>query len=195
VPIGQGSLSELTLFAGRWWAVVLRGIVAIIFGVMAFAWPGVTLTTLVLLFGIYALVDGIFSLASAIGGKRTREDRWLLALEGIIGLWAGVVTLRAPAVSAVVLVFLISIWAMATGFLRIVAAFRLRKEISGEVWLALSGVLAVLFALVLMFRPLAGAMGMVWVIAAYALMMGVTLIMLGFELKHINTMTARLSSR
>lgn len=168
--------------------MVLRGIVAIVFGVLAFAWPGVTLATLVLLFGWYALVDGIFSLVSATGGRRTREDRWLLAPEGIVGLWAGVVTLRAPAITAIVLVFFISIWAMATGFLRIAAAFRLRKEISGEVWLALSGVLAVLFAVMLMLRPLAGAMGLVWIIAGYALVLGVTLIMLGFELRHWRAM-------
>jgi uncharacterized membrane protein HdeD (DUF308 family) len=181
----QSSLMEIkTLFAGRWWAVVLRGIVAIVFGVMAFALPGVTLATLVLLFGCYALVDGIFSLVSAIGGRRRREDRWLLALEGIVGLWAGVVTLRAPAITAMVLVFFISIWAMATGFLRIAAAFRLRKEISGEVWLALSGVLSVVFALMLMLRPLVGALSLIWVIAGFALVLGITLIMLGFELRH-----------
>ena len=182
----EDSLLEIrTLFAGRWWTMVLRGIVAIVFGVLAFAWPGVTLATLVLLFGWYALVDGIFSLVSAFGGHRAREDRWLLALEGIVGLWAGFVTLRAPAITAIVLVFFISIWAMVTGFLRIAAAFRLRREISGEVWLALSGVLAVLFAVMLMFRPLAGAMGLVWVIAGFALVLGVTLIMLGFELRHL----------
>ncbi|HUK15494.1 MAG TPA: HdeD family acid-resistance protein [Bryobacteraceae bacterium] len=182
----EDSLLEIrTLFAGRWWAMVLRGIVAIVFGVLAFAWPGVTLATLVLLFGWYALIDGIFSLVSAFGGRRAREDRWLLALEGIVGLWAGFVTLRAPAITAIVLVFFISIWAMVTGFLRIAAAFRLRREISGEVWLALSGVLAVLFAVMLMFRPLAGAMGLVWVIAGFALVLGVTLIMLGFELRHL----------
>jgi uncharacterized membrane protein HdeD (DUF308 family) len=97
------------LFAGRWWTVPLRGIIAIVFGVIAFASPGVTLATLVLLFGGYALVDGIFSLLAALGGRRRRDDRWLLALEGIVGLWAGVVTLRAPAITAVVLVFFISI--------------------------------------------------------------------------------------
>jgi uncharacterized membrane protein HdeD (DUF308 family) len=175
------------LFAGRWWALILRGIVAILFGTMAFAWPGVTVATLVLFFGYYALIDGIFSLFTAIGGRR-RDDRWLLALEGIVGLWAGIVTLRSPATTAVVLVFFISIWAMATGFLRIVAAIRLRKEITGEVWLALSGVLSVLFALMLMVRPALGAVGLVWVIACYALALGVTLIMLGFEVRHVGHM-------
>lgn len=175
------------LFAARWWAVLLRGIIAITFGVLAFAWPGVTVATLVLLFGFYALVDGVFSLLTALGGRRHREDRWLLALEGIVGVWAGVVTLRSPALTAVVLVFFISIWAMATGFLRIAAAIRLRKEISGEVWLALSGVLSVLFALMLMVRPAMGALALVWVIAGYALILGVFEIILGVELRGVRT--------
>ena len=171
------------LFAGRWWAVVIRGVVALAFGALAFAWPGVTLATLVLLFGCYALLDGAVSVMAAIGGQRRAEDRWLLLLEGVLGLWAGIVTLRAPAVTAVVLVFFISIWAMATGFLRIVAAIRLRKEISGEVWLALSGIASVLFALMLMLRPAVGTLVLVWVIAGFALILGVSLIMLGFELR------------
>ena len=188
MPVESSLLEIKTLFAGRWWALVLRGIVAILFGVMAFTWPHVTLATLVLLFGWYALIDGIFSLVSAFGGHRAREDRWLLALEGIVGLWAGIVTLRAPAITAMVLVFFISIWAMATGFLRIAAAIRLRKEISGEVWLALSGVLAILFAVMLMFRPLLGALSLIWVIAGFAMILGITLIMLGFELRHLRAM-------
>jgi uncharacterized membrane protein HdeD (DUF308 family) len=183
----ETSLPEITgLFAGRWWAVILRGVVAITFGVLAFSWPGVTLATLVLLFGFYALLDGVVSLLTAIGGRRQRDDRWLLALEGVVGVWAGVVTLRAPAVTAAVLVFFISIWAMTTGFLRIAAAVRLRKEISGEVWLALSGVLSILFALMLILRPAVGALTLIWVIAGYAMIMGVFLIMLGVELRRPN---------
>ena len=188
MPREESLLEIRSLFASRWWAVVLRGIVAIAFGVLAFAWPGVTLATLVLMFGFYALLDGIFSLVAAFGGNRTREDRWALGLEGVVGLWAGIVTLRAPSVTAVVLVFLISIWAMVCGFLRIAAAFRLRKEISGEFWLGLSGVLSVVFALILMFRPLSGALGLVWLIAGYALVFGVTLIILGFELRHVRAL-------
>ncbi len=170
--------------------MLLRGIIAITFGVLAFAWPGVTVATLVLLFGSYALVDGVFSLLTAPGGGRHHEDRWLLAPEGIVGVSAGVVTLRFPAFSAVMLVFfvfLISIWATATGFLRIAAAIRLRKEISGEVWLALSGVLSVFFALMLMVRPAVGALAVIWVIAGYALILGVFEIILGVELRGVWT--------
>ncbi len=181
----ENYLEVAAVFTSRWWAVLLRGLVAIIFGLLAFAWPGVTLDILVLLFAIYALTDGVFSLFTAIGGHRYREHRWLLALEGVVGIWAGLVMLRAPAVTATFLVFFISIWAMATGVLRIVAAIRLRKEISGELWLVLSGVLSVLFALMLVARPLVGLVALVWVIAGYALLMGVLEVMLSFELRRL----------
>jgi uncharacterized membrane protein HdeD (DUF308 family) len=175
----------LAVFTSRWWVVLLRGLVAITFGILAFAWPGVTLATLVLLFAFYALTDGIFSLFTAIGGQRNREQRWLLSLEGVVGIWAGVVMLRAPAVTALFLVFFISIWAMVTGSLRIVAAIRLRKEITGELWLVLSGVFAILFALMLMARPLVGAVTLVWVIGGYALILGLFQVLLGFELRRL----------
>jgi uncharacterized membrane protein HdeD (DUF308 family) len=178
ILVGEGLLDR------RWWAVILRGLIAIAFAVLAFTWPGVTVATLVLLFGFYALADGVSSLVAAIGGRR-HDDRWLLVLEGVIGIWAGVITLRAPGVTAAVLVFFISIWAMATGFLRIVEAIRLRKQISGEMWLALSGVLSILFALMLMVRPIAGALSLVWILAGYALILGMFLIFLGVELKHV----------
>jgi uncharacterized membrane protein HdeD (DUF308 family) len=174
---------NLRILVKHWWTLILRGLIAIAFGLAAFTWPGLTAGVLVLLFGFYALADGIFCLLSAFG--RGREDRWLLVLEGVVGLWAGVVTLRSPAITAVVLVFLISIWAMATGILRIAAAFRLRKDIPGEFWLALSGVLGVLFALLLMFRPAIGALSLVWIIGAFALAIGIAEIVLGIELRGI----------
>jgi len=170
----------------RWWAVILRGLIAIAFAVIAFTWPGVTLATLVLLFGFYALIDGISSLIAAIVGRH-HEDRWLLALEGVIGIWAGLLILRAPGLTTTLLVFFISIWAMATGFLRIVEAIRLRKQISGEMWLALSGVLSILFAFLLIARPVVGALSILWVLAAYALILGVFMIFLGVEIKRVQT--------
>jgi uncharacterized membrane protein HdeD (DUF308 family) len=175
---------DLGLFAGRWWTVLLRGITAVMFGVLAFAWPAITLAMLVLLFGYYALTDGIFSLLAAAGGRH-REDRWVLALEGIVGVWAGVVTLRAPHVIASVLIFFLSFWAMATGFLRLAAAFRLRREVAGEHWLAASGILSVAFALMLLVRPAVGAVGLVWILAGYAVVLGVVLIILGMELRGV----------
>ena len=178
IPVREGLLDR------RWWAVLLRGLIAIAFAVLAFTWPALTVAKLVLLFGVYALVDGVSSLVASIAGRRG-EDRWLLALEGVIGIWAGVITLRAPGLTAALLVFFISIWAMASGFLRIVEAVRLRKQISGEMWMALSGVLAILFVLMLIVRPVVGALSIIWVLAAYALILGVFLVFLSVELKRV----------
>jgi uncharacterized membrane protein HdeD (DUF308 family) len=171
------------LFTRRWWVVLLRGVVAVIFGVMAFAWPHLTIATLVLLFGWYALIHGISSLISAIAYRPEAGNRWLLALEGVVGIWAGIVTLRSPSATALVLIFFVWIWAIATGILRIVEAIRLRKQIRGEVWLALSGVVTVAFGLMLMLRPVAGLIALAWIIAGYALLLGLFEIMLGLELR------------
>ena len=174
---------SMSLFAGRWWVVLLRGLIAIIFGLMAFAWPHLTIATLVLLFGFYALIHGLFSLVGAIGNFRGVGNRWLLALEGVVGIWAGVVTLRRPSITAMVLIFFVWVWAIATGVVRIVEAIRLRKEIRGEVWLALSGVVAIIFGLMLLLRPLVGLVALAWVIAAYALLFGFFEVLLSFELR------------
>ena len=178
-------LPMIGLFTKNWWVLLLRGIVAMLFGILAFARPGLTLAALVLLFGFYALVDGIFSLIAAFSGWQYREDRWLLVLEGLIGLGAGFVTLRSPAITAVALIFFIAVWALATGVLRIVEAIRLRKEVSGEFWLALSGILSVLFAFLVMLRPAAGALAMAWVIGWWALFMGAMLVMLSLKLRSL----------
>jgi len=177
------ALPMLPMFTRNWWVLLLRGIVAILFGILAFRFPGMTLAALVLLFGVYAFVDGVFSLFGAIAGWRHRENRWLLLLEGFIGLGAAFVTLRAPVLTAVALIFFIAAWALATGVLKIVGAIRLRREISGEFWLALSGIASVIFALLVMLRPAVGALAMIWVIGWYAVLMGVMLIILSFKLR------------
>jgi uncharacterized membrane protein HdeD (DUF308 family) len=133
------------LFAGRWWALFLRGLAAVAFGLFEFAWPYVTIASLLCSLGFYALVYGIFSLVAAIG-RRPIRGPWVLALEDIVGVGAGSATLRPTAITAMSLVFFVSIWAIATGVLRITEAIHLRREMSGDVWLALSGVVAVLFA-------------------------------------------------
>jgi uncharacterized membrane protein HdeD (DUF308 family) len=115
----------------------------------------------------------------------------MLALEGVIGVWAGVVTLRAPHVIATVLIFFLSFWAMTMGFLKIAAAYRLRREIAGEFWLAASGVLSVLFALLVLFRPAVGAIGLAWIFAGFVTLMGIVLIMLGLELRGLQSSRSR----
>lgn len=179
------------LLAKNWWLLLLRGIVAIAFGVFALERPGMTLATLVLLFGAYAIVDGVFSLINAIAGWRHREDRWLLLLEGLIGLCAGFVTLQAPGVTAVALVFFIAAWALATGVLRIVAAIRLRREISGEFWMVLSGIAGVVFAFLVMDRPAAGALALIWMIGWFAVFTGAMLVMLSFKLRRLRRLDDR----
>jgi uncharacterized membrane protein HdeD (DUF308 family) len=173
------------LFTKNWWVLLLRGIVAVLFGILAITRPGITLAVLILLFGAYALVDGCFALVAAIGGWRHREDRWLLLLEGFIGIGAGILTLSAPGITTVALLFFIATWALATGVLRIVAAIRLRKEITGEVWLALSGIASVIFAFLVMMNPAAGALAMAWLIGWYALFLGAMLVMLSIKLHNL----------
>lgn len=176
-------LPTLGMFTKNWWVLLLRGIAAMLFGFLAITRPGITLAVLVLLFGCYALFDGFCALIAAFSGWRHRDDRWLLLLEGLIGIGAGFATLTAPALSAVALVFFIAVWALATGVLKIVQAIRLRKEISGEFWMALSGIASVAFAFLVMMRPAAGALAMAWVIGWYALFAGVMLAILSFKLR------------
>ncbi len=165
----------------HWWAFALRGVAAVIFGILAFAWPGVTLAVLVLLWGAYALVDGILALASAF---RTGQDhRWALLIEGIVGIAAGIATFVWPGLTALVLVYIIAFWALITGVLEIVAALRLRKVIHNEFWLVLSGALSLIFGVVLIAAPGAGALALVWVIGAYAVLFGIVLLALAFRLR------------
>jgi uncharacterized membrane protein HdeD (DUF308 family) len=173
------------LFTRNWWLILLRGIVAILFGILALSRPHVTLAALLLLFGVYVIVDGIFSLSAAISGWRHREDRWLLVLEGLIGLGVGIITLQAPGITAIALVFFIAVWALATGILRIVAAIRLRKEIKGEYWMIFSGLAGVLFAILVMERPVAGAMALIWLIGWFAIVTGTMLTALSFKLRSL----------
>jgi uncharacterized membrane protein HdeD (DUF308 family) len=173
----------LEMLSRYWWAFVVRGIFAILFGILAYAWPGITLATLVIFFGAYVLIDGILLLIKTIGNWSERGDRWLLLLEGLLGIGIGVITLVAPGITAVVLIFYIAAWSLATGVLEIAAAIRLRKEIQGEGWMILSGIASIVFAILVMFFPGAGALGLLWLIAAYAIIFGVMLVILGFRLR------------
>jgi uncharacterized membrane protein HdeD (DUF308 family) len=171
------------LFRGRGWVVLLRGLTAVAFGVLAIAGPRVTISTLVILFGVYALVHGVLSLAAAIG-RRGQRGSALLGVEGVVGLLAGGLTLRHMHPSIMALVFLVWLWAIATGVLRIAEAIRLRKEIPGDIWLALSGVVPVFLALML-FSPriIGGTVGLALLIAIPAVIWGVFEILLGWELR------------
>src|SRR5208282_650806 len=175
----------LTRLVKHWWVFVLRGVVAIVFGIAAFAWPGLTIATLIILFGAYAFVDGVFLIISAISGWNHIEDPWLILLEGLLGIGIGVVTFHAPTVTILGLLIYIAAWSLATGVLEIASAMRLRKELSGEFWLLLSGILSIAFAVVLMWYPAAGAVALVWIIGAYAIGFGIVLIALGLKLNRV----------
>jgi uncharacterized membrane protein HdeD (DUF308 family) len=165
-----------------WWLVLLRGIAFIVFGALAFMWPGLTLVTLILFWGAFALIDGVLALAHAIMGGNM-GSRWWLALIGVAGIAVGILTFMWPALTALLLLTFIACWAIVLGVFQIAGAIKLRKEIDNEWTLILGGVLSVLFGLVLLIAPGPGAIGLIWVIATYAVVFGVLLVMLAFRLK------------
>ncbi len=176
-----------TQLARNWWTVVLRGVLAIIFGVLAFFWPSITLAVLVLLFGAYALVDGVVHFIAGITNHTGGSNRLWLLLGGLAGIIVGVLTFFWPFITAIALLYFIAAWAIVTGFFEILAAVELRKTISNEWLLILSGILSVVFGIVIALFPGAGALGIIWAIAAYAVIFGILTIALGLRLRSWNT--------
>ena len=169
---------------GRNWGwIVLRGVAAILFGILAFVLPGITLAVLVIVWGAYALADGILALVAAYRVRDQGKPFWSLVIVGLLGIAAGIVTFIWPGMTALVLLLFIAAWAVVMGIFQIIAAIRLRKEIQNEWLLGLSGVLSVLFGIIMFAQPGAGAIAVIWVIAAYAIVFGVLLIWLGLRLK------------
>jgi uncharacterized membrane protein HdeD (DUF308 family) len=174
----------------HWWVPVLRGIAAIVFGIIAFAYPGLTIAVLVLLFGAWVLVDGVFRVVGAIGHRATDPDwAWQLFI-GILGIIIGFLTFHAPAVTALALVIYIAAWALMIGATEIVVAIKLRREIKGELFLILMGLLSILFAIILLWNPLPGALALVWLIASYAIVFGILGIIFGFRLRSLKALPA-----
>jgi uncharacterized membrane protein HdeD (DUF308 family) len=179
--IGLGS-AMVHAFAKNWWMLLLRGIAAIIFGGLALSWPGMTLVTLILFYGAYVLADGVLAIVAAITGG-TLAPRWWLAVVGLLGIAAGLLTFMMPGVTALVLLYFIAGWAIATGVFQIIGAIKLRKEIDNEWLLVLGGLISVLFGGAMFAAPGAGALALVTVIGIYAIVIGVLLVMLSFRLK------------
>lgn len=182
--MANGMSDALEVLSENWWAVALRGVVAIMTGIVAFLLPVPTMIALVWLFGAYAFLDGLFNLISVLRRRRTRSRPWwALVLSGIAGIATGVISFVWPGITALAWVYLIAAWALITGVLEIVAAVRLRKEIKGEWLLALSGVFSVLLGVLLAIAPGPGAIALVWYLGTFAIFFGVLMVALSFRLR------------
>lgn len=173
----------IAVYTSNWWSLLLRGFVALLFGLLTFIWPEISLTALVFLFGAYALVDGLFTIIAAAKAPEGYSHWWALLIEGVFSLVAALLAFIWPGITALVLLYLIAAWAVVTGIFEIITAVRLRKVISGEWLLALSGVVSVLFGLLLFAWPGAGALAVLWLIGAYAIVFGLLLVALGLRLR------------
>ena len=168
--------------ARNWGWIALRGALAILFGLIAFFEPQSAFAALVLLFGAYAFVDGVFALIALFRGAG--KDRfWVLVLEAVVGIGIGVLTIARPAATALALLYYVGIWAVLTGVFELMAAIRLRKEITGEFWLGLAGVLSIAFGVLLFVVPGSAALALTIWIGAYAIVFGVMLLLLAFRLR------------
>ena len=173
-----GGLRQIV--AQHWWVMLLRGIVAILFGVIAFLWPGITLASLGLLIGVSCVFEGIAAIAAGL-----RERFWQSTLLGVVSVLAGLAMFFYPGLTAIALLYLIAFWAIARGVLEILAAIQFRKVIEGELLLGLAGLLSIAFGTFIVLNPGAGALSIVWMLAIYAVLFGVTLVILSFRLKSL----------
>lgn len=172
--------------ARNWWAVALRGVFGIVFGLVAFVLPGVTMLSLVLVFAAYLFVDGIFAIVAAARAAR-RNERWgLLVLEGVVNIGVAVLAVLWPGLTVIAFVLMVAAWALITGVLMTIAAFRLDGA-HGRWWLALGGIASVIYGGLLIVAPLIGALVLTWWIGAYALIFGIALIVLAFKLRGRNS--------
>lgn len=184
-------MARTVALARWWWTFIVRGILAILFGVLAFFAPGLGIAVLVGLFAAWVIIDGIGNIIAGVRGRGRDRSWWLELLEGTVGIAAGLIALIFPAYAAQVLMILIAAWAIVTGVLEIVAAIRLRELISGEVWMGLAGVASILFGVILLVFPAAGALSLVWLISSFAIVFGIFLILLGWRLRGIHGLATR----
>jgi uncharacterized membrane protein HdeD (DUF308 family) len=171
------------VLARNWWALALRGVFAIIFGLIALINPGLTLLALVFLFGAYSLIDGVFGVAAAVRAAEA-HNRWgWLLVEGIAGIVAGIIAFVVPGITAIVLLYLIAAWALVTGVFELIAGFRLRGHLANEWLLLLGGAASIILGVLLIVRPGAGALALLWLIGFYAILFGVLMLILAFRLR------------
>ncbi|PYJ62862.1 MAG: hypothetical protein DME20_09205 [Verrucomicrobia bacterium] len=175
----------------HWWVPVIRGIAAIVFGVIAFVYPGLTIAVLVLLFGAWVLVDGVFRIVGAIGHRASDSDWGFNLIIGILGIIIGFLTFHAPGITALALVIYIAAWALMIGATEIAVAIKLRREIKGEWFLILMGLASIVFAILLLWNPVLGAATLIWIMAWYAVIFGVLAIIFGLRLRSLPALPVR----
>jgi uncharacterized membrane protein HdeD (DUF308 family) len=173
----------LNKLARKWWAIALRGVAAIIFGILALVWPSLTVLTLVLLFGAFAFIDGIFAIVVGIASHGNNQRWWAMLLAGVGGLIIGLLTFCWPGATALVLLYFIAAWAVVTGIFHIMAAIHLRRIIEGEWMVILHGIALIIFGLILAIFPGAGALSLVWMIGVFSICLGIWLIIFAFRLR------------
>jgi uncharacterized membrane protein HdeD (DUF308 family) len=184
MPVTQElALNLAAVLARNWWVLLARGVVAILFGVLTFASPGISLASLVLLFGAFCLADGLMAAWTALSNRKQKENGWLLLIGGLVGIGVGLLAIFQPTLTGLALLFYIAIWAIATGVVQVLTAIRLRQEIENEWMLILAGLTSVAFGALLMARPGAGALAVLWLIGSYAIVLGVLLVVLALRVR------------
>lgn len=173
------------LLSRYWWVLVVRGLIAILFGILAFTLPMQVLSALVLAFGACAFADGVFTIATAVAGRRLTARWWVLLAEGVLGLAIGVLTFFQPALTALALFLFIASWAVLLGLFQIVAAIELRHEIRGEWWLVLGGALGVVFGVLALLWPAEAVFTVLWIVGAYAIVWGAMMLVGGFDVRRL----------
>lgn len=176
---------QLSTFRRFWWVLLVRGIAAVLFGVVALFWPGLTALVLLIAFGAFAVVDGVFAIVNALQRRSHDEGWWAWLFDGVLSLAIGMMALFWPAATALALVIWIAVWAVIAGILRVIAAIRLRHEIRGEWALALSGLLLVVWGALLALVPAAGILGLTWIFGVFALAVGVVMVVLAFRVRNL----------
>ena len=173
------------LLAKNWWTFVLRGVLLAVLGILALASPGITAATLIFWIAMFLFVEGILTLLGVIMAWKEREEKWLHVLEGVLTIILGVIMFRAPELALFFAVLYVGIWSIMSGVARIAMAIQLRKEISGEFWMALGGAISVLFGILIIAQPGVGAATLMWMLGLFALLVGIILIVFGFKVKKL----------
>ncbi len=173
----------LEMLSRSWWLFAIRGFAAIAFGVLALVWPGLTLVVLIALFAVYALVDGVSLLVSLARGGARRRPGWMVGIMGVVGIAAGVVAIVWPGITALALLYVVAFWSIALGILQLWAAITLRREIAGELWMAIGGAIAIIFGLYLAIFPGSGLLSVIWVLAIWSIVFGISSVLLATRVR------------